>query len=343
VLILDEPDSHLHPDNQRALCTLVSKLSSERSFQALVSTHSRHVLDAMGRSGPVVWMSKGQIRNEPDQNATQVLLDLGALDSVDYFADGGLKCVVATEDTDQSRLKALLWANDFIEDDTEVASYAGCSKTDAAVVLGRFLRDKTQHLSLVVHRDRDYLDEATAAKFTKALEDAGLNPFLTDLNDIESYFINAAHLQHANPVVDMAKVQAIIDEATLECREESIRAMVNLRTTAEFQRLRGSGSSPDHGQIAIEAARDYDAAPAALRRGDIVLGRIAAKLQAEMKSNPRIFVVSPHLACAALKQVSARIWPPGPTETAQATAAPATPPAARPTPPPAPPSAPPAR
>jgi len=88
VLILDEPDSHLHPDNQRALCSLVGKLSSVRGFQVLVSTHSRHVLDAMSRSGPVVWMSKGQIRTEEDQNATQVLLDLGALDSVDYFADG---------------------------------------------------------------------------------------------------------------------------------------------------------------------------------------------------------------------------------------------------------------
>lgn len=343
VLILDEPDSHLHPDNQRALCTLVSKLSGERGFQALVSTHSRHVLDAMGRSGPVVWMSKGQIRNEPDQNATQVLLDLGALDSVDYFADGSLKCVVATEDTDQSGLKALLWANGFNEDDTEVASYGGCSKTDAAVVLGRFLRDKTQHLSLVVHRDRDYLDETTAGKFIEALEDAGLNPFLTDLNDIESYFINAAHLQYANPAVDVAKVQAIIDEATLECREKSIQAIVNLRTDAEIQRRRGTGSSPNHGQIACDAIRDYDADPAALRRGDIVLGRVKAKLQEEMRANPRIFVVSPHLTCPALKQISARIWPPGPTETAQASAVPATPPAAPPTPTPAPLCAPPAR
>jgi hypothetical protein len=33
------------------------------------------------------WLSKGRIVNEPDVSATAMFLDLGALDSVDYFAD----------------------------------------------------------------------------------------------------------------------------------------------------------------------------------------------------------------------------------------------------------------
>jgi predicted ATP-dependent endonuclease of OLD family len=51
VLILDEPDSHLHPDNQRALCDLICRLASSRGFQAIISTHSRHVLDATKKRG----------------------------------------------------------------------------------------------------------------------------------------------------------------------------------------------------------------------------------------------------------------------------------------------------
>ena len=47
ILILNEPDSHLHPDNQRKLCTLVAESASARGFQAIISTHSRHVLDAL--------------------------------------------------------------------------------------------------------------------------------------------------------------------------------------------------------------------------------------------------------------------------------------------------------
>jgi predicted ATPase len=59
VLILDEPDSHHHPDNQRALCDLVYRLASSRGSQALISTHSRHVLDAMKGRSSVVWLSRG--------------------------------------------------------------------------------------------------------------------------------------------------------------------------------------------------------------------------------------------------------------------------------------------
>jgi energy-coupling factor transporter ATP-binding protein EcfA2 len=98
VLILDEPDSHLHPDNQRALCDLIYRLTSSRGFQAIISSHSRHVLDTMKNKSQVAWLSKGMVIDEPDLNATAVLLDLGALDSVDYFADGEIRCVVATED-----------------------------------------------------------------------------------------------------------------------------------------------------------------------------------------------------------------------------------------------------
>lgn len=172
VLILDEPDSHLHPDNQRVLCNLVSRLANERNFQAIISTHSRHVLDSLKATARIVWLSKGAVVDQPDISTTAVLLDLGALDSVDYFANGELKCVVATEDTDKDAIKAILWSNGFVEEDTEVASYAGCSKSDAAIVLGQFLHDKTQNLKLIIHRDRDYMSEAEGRRFTGMLEQA---------------------------------------------------------------------------------------------------------------------------------------------------------------------------
>ena len=68
-----------------------------------------------------------------------MLLDLGALDSADYFADGALRTVIVTEDTDTTGLEALLWSSGFIEYQTEVASYAGASKLESARMLGNFL------------------------------------------------------------------------------------------------------------------------------------------------------------------------------------------------------------
>lgn len=309
VLILDEPDSHLHPDNQRVLCDLVGRLSKERGFQTLISTHSRHVLDAMKKRGNVVWLAKGQIVDEPDINTTERLLDLGALDSIDYFANGSLKCVVATEDADKAPLKALLWSSTFNEDETEVASYAGCSKTDSAVLLGKFLKDKASQVAFVVHRDADYLPAEAADSFAKKLEAAGVSAFLTEHSDIEGYFLNAEHLSHLNPGVAVDRVKELIHEAIQETRDESIRAIVNQRIAAAFATLRGTGKSPDYGQIAMEATKEYDAAPMRMCRGKVVVGRLIPKLQQELKANPRVFFGSPHLSCPSLRAVAERLWP----------------------------------
>lgn len=309
VLILDEPDSHLHPDNQRVLCDLVSNLAAERGFQALISTHSRHVLDSMRSRGRVVWLSKGSIVDQPDMSTTAVLLDLGALDSVDYFADGELKCVVATEDTDKDALKALLWSNDFVEADTEVASYAGCSKADAAIVLGRFLADKAPHVRLVVHRDRDYMTDQSSERFENRLVDNNVIPLLTNNNDIEHYFLSAPHLHALNPIVSAERIQELIDQATRETEQKSVAAIVNLRTEEAF-RLRKSGEpAPNHGEIAVQAQADYVSSPVTCRRGKTVLGRLIALLQKEMGQNPRVFFQTHHLRHDRVFGIAHSIWP----------------------------------
>lgn len=309
VLILDEPDSHLHPDNQRALCDLVYRLASQRGFQVLISTHSRHVLDAMRNRSSVIWLSRGIKIDEPDMSVTAMLLDLGALDSVDYFADGEIRCVIATEDTFKEPLKSLLWSNGFHEDDTEVASYTGCSKIDSAKVLGAFLCEKAPHVRLVVHRDRDYMNNDRVTRFEEDLTNSGVGTFLTDMNDVEGYFLNSDHLAFLNPAITSQRAQELIEQATQEMKSKSIEALVNLRTEEAFQLRRNGGGSPNHGEIALTAVADYDANPSKFRRGKIVLGRVTALLQQEIGNNPKIFFPSQHLACATLTNLSQSIWP----------------------------------
>jgi hypothetical protein len=310
VLILDEPDSHLHPDNQRILCDLVSSLATARGFQAIISTHSRHVLDSMRSRGKVIWLSKGAIVDQPDISTTAVLLDLGALDSVDYFADGELRCVVATEDSEKDALKAILWSNEFVEDDTEVASYAGCSKVDAAIVLGRFLTDKAPHVRLAVHRDRDYMSQEASMGFEMRLNGSNIKPLLTDSNDVESYFVSAAHLHALNPMITVERIQELIEQATAKTEEKSIAAVVNSRTEEAFKKRQPGNPPPNHGEIAVKAHTDYTASPGTYRRGKIVLGRLIALLQQEIGQNPRVFFPSPHLRSKRITAIARAIWPP---------------------------------
>jgi len=309
VLILDEPDSHLHPDNQRALCDLIYKLASRRQFQALVSTHSRHVLDAMKNKSVVVWMSMGHTVEERDLSVTEMLLELGALDSIDYFADGEIRCAVATEDMDKDPLRAMLWSNGFREADTEVVSYAGCTKVDAAFVLSQFLHEKAPHVVLVIQRDRDYMSVAAADAYINAVARAGSNPFVTDGNDIESYFLNAQHIHTLNPMVDVERIEELIAQATGETAGKSVEAIVNQRTIQAFKDRREGGPQPNHGAIAVQAQADYAADPGRLRRGKVVLARFRALLQEQLGENPRIFFPSDHLRSESLRAIAGRIWP----------------------------------
>jgi energy-coupling factor transporter ATP-binding protein EcfA2 len=312
VLILDEPDSHLHPNNQRAMCNLVSSLSERMGFRALISTHSRHVMDAMRESSQVVWMSGGKKVDFSSVSTAAMLMQLGALDSVDYFTNGQLRCLFATEDSNDesiSALNVLLRGAGFNMHQTEVRSYSGCSKIEAALVLHAFLAEKAPHVKFVVHRDRDYMHEDAATKFTDGISGMGAFPFLTENSDVENYFLNAAHIAQLNQGVTTQRVQELIDQATEAIKQKSIETLINIRTEAA---IRGRNGGPAHnaGELAARAVADYEASPSQWRRGKIVLKAVKALLHHELKKNPVILETTPHLVCAELTRLRAAIWPP---------------------------------
>ena len=105
LLILDEPDSHLHPDNQRRLARLLSELAESHDFQVLISTHSRHFLDEFGAlQAKVHWFSGGEIQMD-NFDRVSALLNLGALDAGDRLRNGATPFVVLTEDKHSTALK----------------------------------------------------------------------------------------------------------------------------------------------------------------------------------------------------------------------------------------------
>ena len=295
LLVLDEPDSHLHPDKQRLLCETICRIAATRDFQAIMSSHSRHVLDALSPLSTVLLVTKGTATPVKDIDMTSVLLEIGALDSIDYFADGATRCVIVTEDTDTSFIETLFLSNGFSAEWTDFRSYAGCSNVDAALVLGAFLKEKAPRVRLIVHRDRDYLPQERVDNFVSRLKDSGILPFVTRFSDIEGYFLNAAHLSSIVPGITVERGNEIIQQATADQKRESIKAIVNQTTThALWQRNRG-GPQVNHGELAAKATEDYDSNPFLMRRGDVVLPRVKELVQAQAKTNLNVCRSSEHL------------------------------------------------
>lgn len=92
ILLLDEPDAHLHPGNQKQLVDLVFDIASSTSTQILMASHSRHVLDRVLHNplGQTIWLKNGA---KQDNGAADLplLLDIGALDQFEELSKSRTK------------------------------------------------------------------------------------------------------------------------------------------------------------------------------------------------------------------------------------------------------------
>ena len=310
LLLLDEPDSHMHPNNQAAMCKLLTLLAGERNFQFVIATHSRHVLTAVREVVPISWIRGGALIEGISANVTKCLLEIGALDSLDYLGHPELRCLVLTEDSDEALLKAILEASGFDMARTKVLSYHGCSNIDVVRALGELLRERAPHLRLLVHRDRDYLSDEGVNRYREMTNELDCAAFVTEFSDIEGYFLNPEHLHSLYPTLTIERATELLDQVTAVSREESIRDIINLRMERAWKMRARGGENPNAGQVALEAAREYDANPGRMRRGKRVFGRLKGLLQQELAENPRLERSSPALRLEPLRLVAEAIWPP---------------------------------
>ena len=310
LLLLDEPDSHMHPDNQAALCRLLLRLSRQRGFQAIIATHSRHVLSAMQHEVPIKWVSKGAVVEGVDTLATAMLLEIGALDSLDLLGNPHLRCVVMTEDHDTKMICAILKSSGFTMDQVAIAAYRGCTKLDAIVVFSQFLRDRAPNVAVLVHRDRDYMNADDAERYVRQLTTCGSAVFLTGHSDIEGYLLTSRHIYSVYPQVTIERASEILEEATAATREATIKDIINLRTEQAWRRRAHAGDQPNVGDIAATARAEYDANPRDMRRGKRVLAQVRSILQQQLGGHANLDIASPALSVPELETIASRLWPP---------------------------------
>ncbi len=125
VILLDEPDSHLHPNNQRLLCSLLSALTSEHELSVVMTTHSRHVIDALSDDAALYWIESGKASPATHEDQIDLLLDLGALDIKERISIPDTKAIILSEDKDKKPIELLLENSNFDLTRTLILSYKG--------------------------------------------------------------------------------------------------------------------------------------------------------------------------------------------------------------------------
>lgn len=246
LLLVDEPDSHVHASGQKLLMSALDRIASEMRCRVIVSTHSRHVVEARPKGATVVWMKDGASVDIADDDVIAPLMDMGALDALDLAAD----VVLATEDQNSDMLKsgiALLTTNARID----VVELKGVKNANMALSFA-MISERVKHgPRIVVHRDRDFLTETELQNWSKPFEDVGVQVFTTRLCDIEAYFASADHLAQVTgmTVADATVLRdRVISDNLAEFRKkfEAKRADAN----SIFWR---SGGSPANDEIWAES------------------------------------------------------------------------------------------
>lgn len=267
ILLLDEPDSHLHPNNQRVLAQRLLELSRNTGTRIVIATHSKYLINELIEDSKLLWLSNGEVQSCENNQIIQSLVEIGALDAGQRLSPP--KWVLLTEDSNLGFLETLIVANGARLEDGEIKSYRGCTKVDTAQALLEHLKESFPDARFIIHRDRDFLDDETIEEYKKKFLDVHF--LIPNNNDIENYFISKEHLSYSlginemdanfiiesafsNKKYDLAEKYANVKKQNYDFKDQSNKA-AGLTTEAMKEFDKGYNPRFIHGKEMLKAIR----------------------------------------------------------------------------------------
>lgn len=292
IILLDEPDSHIHPTKQKLLANELSRrVAANPDLRVVFSTHSRYILEALEDKANVVHFQNGNaFQNVKGSN---ILLDIGAADADYLFSKKELKYIIVTEDkvddinTKKDFLRKFLLANGVSENEFVLHSYEGCTKVDFAKILQGFVQKQIPTAKVILHIDRDQKIDADreVLKLKDDCNKRNIIFFMTHYQEIESYFCTPLHINKIYGV-PIAEAKLKYYQFINELEEETKRKLSNF-----IGRERTELSVNGAGHFDIEILNKtvtlwYATQGEQLTPGKELLGKIKNYIQTELKDDP---------------------------------------------------------
>jgi ABC-type cobalamin/Fe3+-siderophores transport system ATPase subunit len=224
ILLIDEPDAHLHSKLQARLGELFRRVSKDLDAQVFLSTHSLDLIDTFSTNEVLVVDSKKKTIAPIGAN-TDLVSVLVEANIVDVSALSRLlssRRLVVIEDKDQTILKAIDKAAGSplfsAKSSSHVLPAKGVGNFRAIADLGKVLKGLTgTKFDLIFIQDRDGMPDFLVSAFLKSQEVVGVQPTLLDRHEIESYLIEPALFERAAKLVgrndNLAQATSAIQKA----------------------------------------------------------------------------------------------------------------------------------
>jgi ABC-type cobalamin/Fe3+-siderophores transport system ATPase subunit len=184
ILLVDEPDIHLHPSVQEKLAESLLKIARAQNIKIIMTSHSPFIVRGAPAGSNVVWLSEGKKQTD-NRNIVELALGWGAF---------GKKVIVVSEDAKNDLLKKLIRQWPEIENSVTVMpgrGYKNLLKKDEAEELRESLGGK---FKILVHRDRDFLTDDEVQFLKDNYNSDGIRLWFTEQSDIESEFCDPTFL-----------------------------------------------------------------------------------------------------------------------------------------------------
>ena len=213
LLLIDEPDAHLHPDKQERLIEALEYAAAQFEVQVVLTTHSPHIVRAGSPAVNLVWIREGAASTQED-DSIRALLGWGGLDKRLLF-------FVEDEDTQPIRQILRQWSG--LNRQVAICSCFGIDNLPRSDMLKGLLAGDTFGVKALVHRDRDFLTDWEVANWSQRYTDVGAMTWVSTHVDVEGYFCQPEYLVALYGVeLDLAREWVQRAVATLESRAEKV-------------------------------------------------------------------------------------------------------------------------
>jgi ABC-type lipoprotein export system ATPase subunit len=249
VVLLDEPDAHLHSSLQHTVIDVLDRLSKSRGMQVVLSTHSKEIINYVDPSRLILIERGSSSASSSGAAATQmtILQSLGEIDSVDAYAlVRNKRCLFVEGRTDVpilERLASRLGMTPFVGDNRVVmVPVGGADRFEHVSQLDVLEAVLGAPMATFEIRDRDCRTDVDRAR---AVAEAVRPLHVLELDSIESYLVRPSVIARVVAAVESEgerrnspsadDIEKLCVELTQELRDETFDRAATRFVTEQYR------------------------------------------------------------------------------------------------------------
>lgn len=262
ILLIDEPDIHLHPSVQEKLASRLLEIARSQGIKIVMSTHSPFIVRGAPSGSNVIWLAEGQ-KITADRSVVELALGWGAF---------GKKLIVVSEDAKNDLLKKLISQWPEIERSVTVLPGRGYKHLLTKLEAKELRASLGSKFIILVHRDRDSLTDSEVADLKASYADDGIQIWLTDQSDIEAEFCDPSFLSTLTnqPILTcQGWVNDILTKNSVTINEQFVS-----QRAAHNAELHKAGGSPTNAEV----LKQFQGRPLKGAKGKFVFNQLKNKV-----------------------------------------------------------------